>query len=76
VWGVKRLIMIVAVFLIGLVSGYELGAHKKPQPAPAIAAAVDCYDSGGKLQPDPFAQFGGFQASCKPGETAKPKGSR
>lgn len=32
------------------------------------APRIKCYDKNGKLVPDPFAKFGGYQLGCAPGE--------
>ncbi len=58
---------------LGIVIGFALGRGMKGKPnsQQIHAVAVDCYDSNGNLMPDQFAQYGGVQLSCGPGQTAK-----
>ena len=68
----------IAFLLVGLVSGGAAGwyagnraANEDWQKRTMTGVAVDCYDSHGNLLPDKFADVGGSQLSCGPGQTAK-----
>ncbi len=68
----------ITFLLFGLIAGGAVGwyagnraANEDWQKRTMTGQAVDCYDSKGKLLPDKFADLGGVQLSCGPGQTTK-----
>jgi hypothetical protein len=63
--------------LASAIVGFGIGRNTAPkQPGPQHATlggcAVDCYDSNGKLVPDPWGEkFGGVRLDCPAGQTPK-----
>jgi hypothetical protein len=69
----RRLLSVALLMLVSGFIGFAIGRNTAPKPDPQEihAVAVDCYDSNGKLTPNQFADLGGVQLSCAPGQTAR-----
>ena len=69
----KQFIACVVALLVGFGIGRYNGQRTAEQDfahRTVTGVAVDCYDAQGRLVPDKFADLGGVQLECGPGQTA------